>query len=299
MKPTLLTVFVAVVLFSAPSWALPFFFNWGGPGGPPTEAPLGPCGTSLIPIDSELNDTVDAELGQVTWQVSVLTKKMGSTWGHTCGGVLVGKQAVLTAASCVDGSFMNAGFVRIEGAIVNLPKGGFVRRRRAAFPGLMDPGMSYTEKIVKHPDYNKATGENNLAILRLATALDFGKAAGNLNLVCDPTEPLGAEDLGELFVSGWGNILPKGNQLRGVLQLKKIETIECPVWRNDNEFCAVQEGECEGDLGGPVFTANSDGTGSQLIGITSRGTACNEDSPMLYTEVYPYLAWIKDASNPY
>jgi len=145
---------------------------------------------------------------------------------------------------------MNAGFVRIEGAIIDLPKGGFVRRRRAIptaakYPGQLTPGLSYTEKIVKHPDYNKVTGENNLAVLRLATALDFGKAAGNLNVICNPTAPLAAGDPGALLIAGWGNVQPTGSQLRGKLQLKPIEMIECPVWRNDNEFCAFQEGECE------------------------------------------------------
>jgi len=81
------------------------FFSWGGAGsnGPPTEAPLPPCGTSPIPLNPELNSTVDAQLGQVVWEVSVMTKGMGAKWAHTCGGALIGRQAVLTSASCVDG----------------------------------------------------------------------------------------------------------------------------------------------------------------------------------------------------
>jgi len=51
-------------------------------------------------------------------------------------------------------------------------------------------------------------------------------------------------------------------------------------------------------MGGPVFTGNNS-TGSQLIAITSRGASCTKESPMLYTEVYAYLDWIKDASKPY
>lgn len=142
---------------------------------------------------------------------------------------------------------MNAGFVRIEGGIVDLPKGGFVRRRRFTYPGQLTPGLAYTEKVVAHPDYNKATGQNNLAVLRLATGLDFAKSEGKLNSVCYPELPLASGSVTEqIFVSGWG-ALKTDAMLRGKLQLKPVEKVDCTVYRNDNEFCAAQEegGECE------------------------------------------------------
>ena len=75
-------------------------FSWGSP--PSTAAPT-PCGISPVAIDPELNTTIDAAPEQVVWEVSVMTKGMGATWRHTCGGALVTNQAVLTSASCVDG----------------------------------------------------------------------------------------------------------------------------------------------------------------------------------------------------
>lgn len=147
---------------------------------------------------------------------------------------------------------MNAGFVRIEGGIVDLPKGGFVRRRRFTYPGQLTPGLAYTEKVVAHPDYNKATGQNNLAVLRLATGLDFAKSDGKLNSICYPELPLASGSItDQLFVSGWG-ALKEDATLRGKLQLKPVEKVECTVYRNDNEFCAAQQeedgGECEVNL---------------------------------------------------
>ncbi len=144
---------------------------------------------------------------------------------------------------------MNAGFVRIEGGIVDLPKGGFVRRRRFTYPGQLTPGLAYTEKVIAHPDYNKATGQNNLAVLRLATGLDFAKSDGKLNSICYPELPLTSGSItDQLFVSGWG-ALKEDATLRGKLQLKPVEKVECTVYRNDNEFCAAQQeedgGECE------------------------------------------------------
>lgn len=81
------------------------FFSWGGEsgGGQPTTAAPGPCGIGSVVVDGQQNTTSDAALGQVAWQVSVMTKGAGATWRHSCGGALIGKQAVLTSASCVDG----------------------------------------------------------------------------------------------------------------------------------------------------------------------------------------------------
>ena len=99
MKSKLLVIPLAVALWAGPTSAA--LFSWGG-GQPSTAAPM-PCGIGPVAVDPELNSTVDATAGQVAWQVSVMTKNMGATWKHACGGALIGKQAVLTSASCVDG----------------------------------------------------------------------------------------------------------------------------------------------------------------------------------------------------
>lgn len=66
-------------------------------------APAAPCGLSTILIDpNECTDTIDAQLGQVVFQVSVQTKNMFGQWSHACGGVVISENAVLTAASCLD-----------------------------------------------------------------------------------------------------------------------------------------------------------------------------------------------------
>lgn len=82
-------------------------YDWGGSG---TTAKPGPCGFGPVLIPEQLNETVTAELGQVVWQVSV-ERKNGGTWAHSCGGVIIAKQAVLTSASCVDGYVPGLKFV--------------------------------------------------------------------------------------------------------------------------------------------------------------------------------------------
>ena len=76
---------------------------WPGGGGQTTKAPLNlMCGIGLTPINSEMNGTRDAEIGEVSWQVSVQSKE-GGKWAHSCGGVVINKNYVLTTAHCIGG----------------------------------------------------------------------------------------------------------------------------------------------------------------------------------------------------
>ena len=63
-----------------------------------------PCGIGPVRIDGSVNTTIDATVGQVNWIVSIQAKKLGISWSHRCTGSLISNKAVLTTASCIDGS---------------------------------------------------------------------------------------------------------------------------------------------------------------------------------------------------
>nr|XP_027196356.1 fibrinolytic enzyme, isozyme C-like [Dermatophagoides pteronyssinus] len=271
--------------------------------------PPAPCGISPIPLDSEMNETMTAKLGQVVWHVAVESKGLiGGIWKLSCGGVVISPMAVLTAASCVDGQF--SGMNRAEAGIIDLPKGGFFK-----YPGESKPTQAFIESVKVHPNFNKKTMENNLAVLRLAMPFDFAKTDGNISNICMPNAPVNhVEDDENLYISGWGAGIV-GTTLRKKLQIRPTQIVDCPTGQtyNKNEFCVTQEIEtfdieqlsesmpeqCEGDMGGPIFTGNTDSKGSRLLGIASRGTNCTADNPMIFTDVFPYLQWIHDSSKPY
>ncbi|CAG2183295.1 unnamed protein product, partial [Oppiella nova] len=101
--------------------------------GQSTAAPIvQECGVGLIPINPDINGTRDAEVGEVSWEVSVQPKTSGK-WAHGCGGVVINKNFVLTTAKCIGGTNKEA-MLRSEAGNVNLTKGGWVRRRRASYP---------------------------------------------------------------------------------------------------------------------------------------------------------------------
>src|SRR5215475_6035406 len=83
--------------------------QWGGNGGndwwpmgTTSSSKILECGVGITPLFTEMNGTRDANEGEIVWQVSV-QKKSNGKWAHSCGGVVINKQYVLTSAQCVDG----------------------------------------------------------------------------------------------------------------------------------------------------------------------------------------------------
>ena len=125
-----------------------------------------------------------------------------------------------------------------------MPKGGWARRRRQtsdiSYPGQQTPGLQYTMKTVIHPEFDKVTLDNNLALLTLAQPFDVNKAEGKINNICLPGKEDHSKD--KLYVSGWGSI-DGVIQLKPVLQMVKAEPVPCEpdAQAFKNQLCVVQD----------------------------------------------------------
>jgi len=266
------------------------------------------CGVGVTPLVNDMNGTRNANEGEIVWQVSVQKKeKETGKWAHSCGGVVIDKQLVLTSAECVGGS--SEATVRSEAGIIDLPKGGFVRRKRQSmpdisYPGQQTPGLQYSQKVIIHPQFNESSLENNLALILLAQPFDLKKANGNINSICLSAQQIDSN--AQLFVSGWGAIADL-NVLRPKLQVIKANPTECHSSQTiSNQLCVTQDVNdsiedkhiCQGDFGGPLFYSN--GTNSILVGIYSSGNDCIVEKPAKFTEIQSYIKWIEEvSSNPY
>ncbi|XP_056139334.1 transmembrane protease serine 13a isoform X2 [Lampris incognitus] len=99
-----------------------------------------------------------AKLGQWPWQLSLHYQGF-----HTCGGVLISPDFVITAAHCFPRSTpsaMNSGYWRVYGGVVSqdkLPK-----------PYLL-------EKILLNENYNNKTNDWDIALLKLMAPVDFNE----------------------------------------------------------------------------------------------------------------------------
>lgn len=194
-----------------------------------------------------------------------------------CGGSIINKNMVLTAAHCAVEMTANS-----DRAVIGLHK-------QSEIDECVD--IITVKKIISHPQYDSNTLENDIAILVLEgdTRYDF-----SIGLA---TEEIA--DFEQITVAGWGTLQSQGSAPD---TLQKVTVPKQPfqacfdqyigdgiVIKKDVMICAgdVNGGKdsCQGDSGGPFFT----GFGTQFVqhGVVSFGIGCADKN---YFGVYAKVA---------
>uniref|UniRef100_A0A4W5MFF3 Peptidase S1 domain-containing protein n=1 Tax=Hucho hucho TaxID=62062 RepID=A0A4W5MFF3_9TELE len=157
------------------------------------------------------------------------------------------------------------------------------------------------DEIVLHPAYDGSTHDNDIALLRLSSPVNFTDYIFPICLAAsDSVFHKGTES----WVTGWGN----ANEGDPLPPPQTLQEVEVPVVGNtqcdclngvgsitDNMLCAgALEGgkdSCQGDSGGPmVVKHNSVWVQS---GVVSWGYGCARPNlPGVYTRVSSYQSWI-------
>ncbi|KAJ2497970.1 hypothetical protein GGH96_004685 [Coemansia sp. RSA 1972] len=178
-----------------------------------------------------------------------------------CGGSIISDSWILTAAHCIKQASASDILVFIGQAEYNLDTSKGTK----------------IAAVANHPQYNDATMENDISLIRLQSAIT-NKQVSTIAL---DTSSVG--DGTKVTALGWGYTSPTSTQASKQLKLGDLKTlsreqcgsIDTKFTGNDGaRICvAADEGAdtCPGDSGGPLV--RQVGGKTVLVGITSFGTS--------------------------
>ncbi|XP_069473643.1 serine protease 56 [Ambystoma mexicanum] len=253
-----------------------------------TEEESGTCGRRLEPanatvVKGKIVGGTAAGPGAWPWLVSI--RLNGELM---CGGVLVGRTWVLTAAHCFTGTNNELYWTVVVGDYdLSKPDEG--------------EKVLAVNRIIVHPKFNQKTFNNDLALVELtAPATHLEKTSP----VCLPEAPQDPAAGTPCFIAGWGSVYQDGPSADVVMEAR-VPVLSQESCRNalgkdlltNTMFCAgyLSGGidSCQGDSGGPLTCQDPVSKLYVLHGITSWGDGCGErGKPGVYTRVTAFTDWV-------
>ncbi|CAG9787172.1 unnamed protein product, partial [Diatraea saccharalis] len=197
------------------------------------------------------------------------------TGHHVCGGAVISRFHVATAAHCVYGA--EPQYIKAVVGTTNLDFGG---------------KQHDVISIRIHEKYNFTSRANDIAIIIVTKPFDL-KLVNILKLY--------EEELVEgdgVILTGFGAETPNGQSSR-IMHMLHLPVFSQEICRFamrynrevfDSMFCTftrIGEGTCHGDSGGPLVKDY------KLAGLVSWGIPCGVGFPDVHTRIKPYVNWIK------
>jgi len=242
-----------------------------------------------FPTGFVINGT-DADPHTAPYIVSLATKF--EKHSHICGGTIISKDWILTAAHCISNPVGMS-------VIAGLHKRAEVDERTQQ--RLIDFGHV-------HNDYKGGVGPYDIALLHVSESFTF-------NEWVKPASLPSREEIhdGETHLYGWGQ--PKSYVFTAAKTLQTVTTQVVPYEKcksslpddapiDPKNVCSDSLEQsisaCNGDSGGPLVIEN-EGAPSELIGIVSWGyIPCGlANRPSIYTRVSAYIDWISNTQSAY
>jgi len=223
------------------------------------------------PQNSRIVGGATAPKGHAPYQISLQSRN-----GHVCGGAIISKTIVVTAAHCIQRS--DPKDFKILVGTNDLSKGGTLYQ---------------VKKFIFHVRYNSPRYANDIGLIKINGEIQF-------NELVQPIEysDTVVTDNSVLELTGWGRLSAIGPipQLLQTINLTYINYEECRKKFNyDSDvdighLCTLNkigEGACNGDSGGPL-TLNK-----KLVALVNWGVPCARGLPDAHAKISYYHDWIR------
>ncbi|CAF0976787.1 unnamed protein product [Adineta ricciae] len=229
----------------------------------------------------------DAVPHSYPWMVSITKRSLNNI--HLCGGVLLTRRHVLTAAHCME-DFDDVSDLNVIAGTY------YITDKRNPVAAIA---------INVHPLYEPETFANDIAVVTLLTPLpDNNPWIGTICLPPDDVPGKNFPPMNSAGVAiGWGSTYFGGDPSVTLKQvvLPILETTKWPcniyITYAQGQICAGELSggvdTCQADSGGPLMMENADNRW-EVVGITSFGKSCGKpNTPGIYTRVSTYNSFIR------
>uniref|UniRef100_A0A8C9WFX7 trypsin n=1 Tax=Scleropages formosus TaxID=113540 RepID=A0A8C9WFX7_SCLFO len=198
---------------------------------------------------------------------------------HFCGGSLVHRYWVLTAAHCNIGSEQMT--IVAGDHSLNIYEG--------------TEQYSKPQRLIPHPQYDKSTNDADIMLIKLKVPVILNRY---VSVVALPRQGASLPEGRACWVSGWGHTSTGGGQLPSTLHTAKLPVISSLRCNGSDKYTtknlAIYSGDLhvfillfQGDSGGPLVCQGF------VHGVVSWGNLCAKANfPGVYTAVSRFRRWI-------